>query len=79
MMPHKMDIQTAIKTHGAKAVYAAGCQALEGDYSALQQMGLPAASLADAWAALGAHENMTMADRVADQVEVMATLSNRGS
>lgn len=38
-----------IRKHGAKAVYDAACRALEGDYSHLHALGVPAETLADAW------------------------------
>lgn len=40
-------VQTAIQTHGARAVYAAANKAFAGDRSALVKMGLHVANMAD--------------------------------
>lgn len=69
-----MTINDAISKHGAKAVYEAGCKAMEGDYSALKALGLPASTLTDAWAAMGAHASMSVREQRREEIVVEAEL-----
>lgn len=69
-----MTINDAISKHGAKAVYEAGCKAMEGDYSELKALGLPASTLADAWAAMGAHASMSVREQRREEIMVEAEL-----
>ena len=74
-----MDLKAAIAAHGATAINEAATAALSGDYSKLNEMGLPAASLADAYAALSAsHKAMSKSERAADQMAINAEIVRLG-
>ncbi len=61
-------VQTAIQTHGARAVYAAANKAFSGDRSDLVSMGLQVANLADINAIqTEAFKQLSKADRVMDR------------
>ena len=72
------DIQKAIDTHGATAVYQAASRHMEGDTAALPDVGLNPDSMGDVWRIQGqAFEQMPMQDQVEDQVDVASKLAKR--
>lgn len=70
-----MNTQQAIREHGAKVVYQAACAALNGDYSKLQEIGIEAAGLGDAWRIqTSAYKSLTPGERAAEQMAVNGEL-----
>lgn len=64
-----MTITQAIAAHGATPVYLAACARMRGDMQPLDALGLPGATLGDAWRiTCQAHRAMDDAERVAEQV-----------
>lgn len=54
-------------------VYLAACAALNGDYSKLQEIGIEATGLVDAWRVqTSAYKSMTPGERAAEQMAVNA-------
>ena len=72
----KKELQQAIKAHGAEVVYKASCQAMEGNYTALQNLGVPATTLGHAFVAQSeSHKGMTPGQRASEQMTVNGELT----
>lgn len=60
-----------IRKHGAQAVYNAACRAMEGDYSHLHALGIPAQTLADAFdAQTAAYRALSPLERAGEAASV---------
>lgn len=75
--------QNAIQVHGAKAVYAAACSAINGDYAPLAEMGIEISSLGDAYRVqTSAFKSMSKGERAADKMAInneMMAITRRGA
>ena len=72
-----MDIQQAIQTHGATAVYYAAVRATEGNIDALQSVDINGRGLSLAWDVMSAaHRAMSDQDITQEQIATAAKLAN---
>ncbi|WP_143421414.1 hypothetical protein [Halovibrio salipaludis] len=71
-----MQVDQAIDTHGAEAVYQAAARYLEGDSDALAAVGLAVEDLGEAWRVQSAAwQSMPLEDRAAEYLESYRSLA----